>query len=285
VRGYFCTHFGLVRHSSQGEEFCKTLVSSILLHAGRLLCVRGGGLDGLFSKGTGYDATLWQALLVCEAYIGLYLLAPLINAFLATSTRRQIETFLLTYFTFQFFYGWVAPEAANFAEGYSTMSFIFLYVLARYVCTYHLALVQRPPRSAYLIIFAVIATLQAATFFAATWIGIKGAWRLYCYTSPTVILMALSLLLYFSRLSFRSKVVNWFAASSFSVFLLHAAPNSMEKFFKAAVHYLFDNTTGLACVGSIALFVPTVYVAITLIDQLRTVCWEWTWKGVERNKK
>lgn len=219
-----------------------------------------------------------------NAYIGLYLLAPLINAFLEKATQRQVEMFLLAYFVFQFLFGWVSPNAANFGGGYSTMSFIFLYVLAHYVRTYRMTLIQRPPRYVYLLVFFVTALVQALIYFCTIFWEIKGGGRLYLYTSPTVILMALAMLLYFSRLSFRSRVVNWFAASSFSVYLFHTVSGYTGDVYKSVVKYIFAETSGVGCLLAIAAFVLAVYVSITLIDQLRIASWKRMWKFLSGKK-
>lgn len=94
-----------------------------------------------------------------RSYIGLYILSPVLNAFIEKATRRQHEAFLAAYFAFQLVCGWDV-DSANFANGYSTASFIFLYLLARYIRIYHMALIQRPPRNVYLAIFLMIALTQ-----------------------------------------------------------------------------------------------------------------------------
>ncbi|WP_303753484.1 acyltransferase family protein [uncultured Alistipes sp.] len=67
-----------------------------------------------------------------KAYIGLYILAPMLNLFAETATKRQLALTLLAFYSFQTLYGWT--NSAVFVEqGYSTFSFIGLYLLARYL--------------------------------------------------------------------------------------------------------------------------------------------------------
>lgn len=76
------------------------------------------------------------------AYIGLYILAPILNAFVNTIKEGQIKLFLMVFFLFQTMYGW-SSFASFFVGGYSTISFIGLYVLGRYLRLYTKA--QIPP--------------------------------------------------------------------------------------------------------------------------------------------
>ena len=67
-----------------------------------------------------------------KAYIGLYILAPMLNLFAEKATKRQLALTLLAFYSFQTLYGWT--NSAVFVEqGYSTFSFIGLYLLARYL--------------------------------------------------------------------------------------------------------------------------------------------------------
>lgn len=260
------------------KSFTKFLFQVFFCSLGVYAVFVAAGWTSFSLKGLGKMLLFSNDFWFVKAYIGLYLLAPFINAFFEKATQRQVESFLLAYFCFQTLYGWVVPWATTFASGYSTMSFIFLYVLAHYVRTYRMTLIQRPPRYVYLLAFFSIVLAQAAIYHAMIYWGIKGSDRLSAYTAPTVILMALTLLLYFSRLSFSSKVVNWFAASCFSVYLLHLVPGCTKDAYINTVRYLYAETSGIVCFLVIAGFVFAVYISLTLIDQLRIVCWNRAWK-------
>ncbi len=70
-----------------------------------------------------------------KAYIGLYILAPVLNFFVENSSKKQLGLLLISFYTFQTIYG--LSGAAKFIDhGYSTFSFIGLYLLAQYVKLY-----------------------------------------------------------------------------------------------------------------------------------------------------
>lgn len=213
-----------------------------------------------------------------KAYIGLYLLSPLINSFVENVSRKILVLFLVSYFVFQCLYGWLSPFAANFNAGYSTMSFIFLYTLLRYVRLYHNANIKKISRHKFLRSFFVIVFLQTVLYFSGLHYGLDWFEALYSYTSPSVIAMSLMLLLWFSLLSFDSSLINWLAGSAFSVYLLHAAPRTLDSYFISVDNYIFNHTNGIVCVLAIMAFVMASYVVLTLVDQLRVLSWNIAWR-------
>ena len=74
-----------------------------------------------------------------RAYLGLYVLSPILNAFLEHCSKRQLEYVLIAFYTFQTFYGFIG-NVDFFCSGYSTFSFIGLYLLSRYLRLYGTAL-------------------------------------------------------------------------------------------------------------------------------------------------
>jgi len=72
-----------------------------------------------------------------KAYLLLYIISPILNAFIETASRNQFKWTLNFFYAFQFFYGWIFPSATAFIQdGYSTISFIGLYLMARYLRIY-----------------------------------------------------------------------------------------------------------------------------------------------------
>ena len=72
-----------------------------------------------------------------KAYILLYILAPVLNAFVDKVSRKDFKNVLIAFFTFEFVYGWIfSGSTQHIQDGYSTISFIGLYLLARYARLY-----------------------------------------------------------------------------------------------------------------------------------------------------
>ena len=97
---------------------------------------------------------------------------------------------------------------------------------------------------------------------------------MFIYTSPLVILAALSLLLCFNGMRFKSKFINWIAASSFAIYLLHTHPNLNGTYYKPIVRTLYEQYSGPTCILAILGFLTVVTITAILIDQLRKLIWK-----------
>lgn len=72
-----------------------------------------------------------------KAYILLYIIAPVLNAFVENASQKEFRNVLIAFFAFEFVYGWIfSGSTQHIVGGYSTISFIGLYLLARYVRLY-----------------------------------------------------------------------------------------------------------------------------------------------------
>lgn len=71
------------------------------------------------------------------SYVIMYVLAPVVNTFVEHCSEQQVRYVLIAFFTLEFVYGWIFPECGGslhtFNGGYSALSLIGLYVLARYL--------------------------------------------------------------------------------------------------------------------------------------------------------
>lgn len=98
------------------------------------------GKTDLSFQGIAYCLCLSEWNWFIKAYATLYILSPILNAFVAKASKKEFASVLLVFFIFQTVYGW--SGAAKFVEGgYSSFSFIGLYLLSKYVKTYGLKFV------------------------------------------------------------------------------------------------------------------------------------------------
>lgn len=208
-----------------------------------------------------------------RAYVGLYIISPLINAFLEKASKRRLELFLIAFFIFQSVWGWLG--AAKFVEqGYSTFSFVGLYVLARYSRLHLVNSVKRWGGGIYVLCVVLI----SLTYWLVVKVGI-GRIDVYAYVNPLVVLSSLGLLLWFSQLNIESsKFINWVAKSSFGVFLIHSNPNIGEPVFKVFACRIYDRFDGMECILALFTFLCVVYIVGTVFDQPR----KWLWNYISK---
>ena len=208
-----------------------------------------------------------------KAYILLFIMAPILNVYIDSATQRQHGMMLIWFYVFQTIYSWLFGAAVFFEQGYSTISFMGLYLLARYFAKYPMKITSYA-RQYYLLFFMFSVLFMAVIEFVATnynIIAIRG--KMFQYDQPLVIAASLSLVIYFSKFSFHSRIINWVAASSFAVFLLHTNPNLCEQYFIPIVKTLYNSYNGITGLVAIFLFLITVYVVAIIVDQPRKLLW------------
>lgn len=206
-----------------------------------------------------------------KAYLGMYILAPVMNAFAANADRKTFARLLLCFFAFQSIYGWFSNGAQYIDKGYSAFSFMGLYLLARYVRIY------RPSWSrwsAFRSFAAYAATaLSGAVLFLAFLLADLPAmsYIMISYTSPFIIASAIFLLMTFDRFKIQSRTINTVAASCFAVYLFHFIlfPTFMNPWIQqiAATH------NGVAEFALITSLLLAFFTAAILIDRIRLFLW------------
>jgi surface polysaccharide O-acyltransferase-like enzyme len=212
-----------------------------------------------------------------KAYLVLYLFSPILNAFVEKVGRKELELFLLMFFAFEVIFGWLYEGVDWFMKGFSPISFMGLYLLARYVKLY------RPKwsnldRKADIAIYLILALVN--TYFAirltAHPLAHSGInkYSLFSYLSPLVIVQAVFFLLFFSKLSFKSKAVNWIAASAFAIYLVHSNSFVSKPYYDNLIAGWFSAFDTLPFLAYTACWIILVFCISILADKVRIWIWE-----------
>lgn len=210
-----------------------------------------------------------------KAYLLLYILSPVLNKFIANTTQVELKRVLIGFFFFVCSYGWIG--AADFiCSGYSTLFFIGLYLLARYVRLYSpnwAALSYKKDLVIYLIVtsLVIIVSFLFPLIFSRTF-----PLDLWAYNSPTTIIAALSLFLAFSKIRLQNRFINWCGVSCFSVYLMHASPSTLRH-FKDLFVILHNSVSVFEYWGYTFLILIMIFFVSILIDKIRIICWEYCW--------
>ena len=211
------------------------------------------------------------------AYMCLFLLSPVLNSFIEKGNAKEVKIVLTTFFAFQFIYGWLV-NSCGFYTGYSTLSFIGLYLLGRYLKLYSRKLSSLSCKTDF-VLYAVSCSLIVLLEILLLRNGVQ-KYALFFYNSPLVIIASVFLILGVSKIHFQSKVVNYIAASTFSIYLFHLHP-AIFPVFQRYVVQVFSNYSGFSAFGVITLLIIIVCALSILIDQIRKVCWKlisYKWK-------
>ena len=215
-----------------------------------------------------------------KAYICLYIISPILNAYVEKASKHDFMYMLIAFFSFQTIYSWITGAAVFFEGGYSTISFMGLYLLARYVKLYPNKLTTLSYNTDLLIfclsviVFTGVSyvSVAAATNIHSKFLFFSGI--MYSYVNPIVILMSLYILLFFSKIPFSNKYVNWLGASSFAVFLLHTNPNLCKPCFCQHILYFGNLFNGIGFLFVVLSYLIFVFLLAVMIDQIRLFLWK-----------
>ena len=219
-----------------------------------ILAFKGRGNEGLGA--TAAKFAFWKYWFI-NAYLGLLVIVPFLNMGVEKFSKKQMLIFLGVFYVIfavpDFLFG--AP-GFGVIGGNSAIWFVFLYMLGRYLRLYPLNL---KTGVLILIFLAGLAGETALLFF-----HIRGA----DIDSPFIVMECVSLLLLFSKLSFKSKAVNWIAASSTMVYLTNLHPVLVDYFTGGLKKLEAENTTPKWLVFCF-VFCIVWFVASILFDKLR----------------
>ena len=208
------------------------------------------------------------------SYIGLYIIAPVLNTFIENVSKQTLLLFLVQFFCFQFLYS-VYNDYAHFSSGYSTISFIGLYLLSRYLRLYPNRWTTLPAKC-YLCLYAGLCLLAALLTTLTLYYGHGGVVLSvvvgYNYNSPLVISCAVALLLAFNRLKFQNKFINTLAVSALSIYLIQSHPLVRLHYYDF-IHQVYEDTVGIVCILAILGISLLMAVFCLSYDQLRLYCW------------
>ena len=206
-----------------------------------------------------------------KAYIGLYIIAPALNALAEKFSKRQLEYFLISFYLFQTIYS-VRGSAPFIESGYSTFSFIGLYMIGRYLSKYGL-----PKITNCILFLSVIVPILLASliyFVDASRDTFMFSGMCLSYANPIMIVAAASLTLLFSRFKIGyNRYINFISASAFAAYLFHYDPHVLVDYFCKNSQRIYADFSGLGCLAVEFIFIIGVFAISVILDQPRKYLW------------
>jgi surface polysaccharide O-acyltransferase-like enzyme len=204
------------------------------------------------------------------AYLILYLMAPMINMFIESLTQKQFLYFLLAFLMIQFLHGFVI-QVSWFDKGMSPFTLMSLYMVGRYMRLFPNRYITMNKWIDMLIYF-VVSFLGAVFTFAGVRHGAEG-YRFFSYASPTIIIASVYFFLFFTKFSFKSRLVNWVAASAFAVYVLDCEGHFWS-FYLSTNHSWWMSGSPSAYLIKTLLFDVAVFIVAIFLDKIRIIVWQ-----------
>ena len=205
------------------------------------------------------------------SYLCLLFFTPVLNAFCDSTNKRALLGVSLALFFFETWFDLLPPHpwvSLGSQRGYSVLSFIALYLLARYIRLYG---IPRWFRKWSFTIYLLCSILICILSVLLIKLGHPATRIVYSYSNPLVVISAVSFLVTFEKMRVKeNRVINHFAKSTLAVLLGQSAISFL---YTKQYSFLFTHYSGLKVVflwgGGIAI----VFFACDLVDQLRLLIW------------
>lgn len=205
-----------------------------------------------------------------RAYLGLIIIAPILNTFLEHCNKRQLGFVLVSFYLFQSFYGFVGNEGF-FSNGYSTLSFIGLYLLSRYLRLYGMSFYKLGG-----VIYIVSALCNTLLYYIMVQLDVTRI-NVIAYSNPLVVMGAAGLVMWIAQLKMQySRWINFIAASSFAVYLFHTNFTIVESLYKPLMISLYERFDGLTCIMVMFAVLVLIFMLAVVLDQPR----KWLWNKI-----
>ena len=212
-----------------------------------------------------------DSLWFVNSYIVLYIFTPILNEFAEHTNHQVFKKILVSFFLIQTFFGYI--DSDNFFDaGYSPLSFMGLYLLARYARLYHTRFTSLSKYYDICIYVSMVLliTISAIAFKVITGEGIS---FIFDYSSPLIILASFYFFLFFTKISFYNKAINWIASSSFAVYLFHADPLIFEPYYLDTIRCWHINANLPMFLLQVSGLVIAVFCLSILLDKIRLYIW------------
>ncbi|MCQ2137441.1 MAG: acyltransferase [Bacteroidales bacterium] len=245
--------------------FYSLLLTAIIWAAKGFPSISLKTLAGCFLFGQDY----WFA----NSYLLLCIISPALNLLFEYSDRKTARFTVCAFLLVMVTFGWLhtMPE---FKFGYSTISFIGLYLLGRYMRCYvfdsdnktfnkYVAIAGYLACSILLALMAFLVYRRGLSYVITRCV--------FSYLNPLTIAATVFLFLFFREMKFNSSFVNTVAKSSFAVYLFHLNPFIWDMYLGLCRN--FTHQHGMFAPIFIAGLILTVFATGTLIDRVRIKCW------------
>lgn len=209
------------------------------------------------------------------AYVGCFVLSPLVRAAIAHLSRKESTLCLSSVvLVFSFFPYLMRNDPFMTASGNHALWLLILYALGAYMRKYDPFSNLSVKALALLLVFAC--TVQVSTGFilqpiSRLLIGTTVTrWYFICHDSPTTLLVSILMLALFSKLSFHccNRFFRLLVSSSFSVYLIHDHP-LIRQYIIIPLGARLAQLPSFLLIPSVFIAALVIYLVCTVIDLLR----------------
>ena len=233
------------------------------------------------SLGEGFRQILRDVLVISHGpywfvrtYLLFYLFVPIVNTFMEHVDMRRRVCALAALAVINFWFGAVAQGDSSLLDGKNIVNFTFLYMLGNMIRCRD-GVLGRLNAVYYVIAFVTLNVFLVALCFSSNHLVQYYIMRMaFGYNSPLLLLNALLLFLAFSKLQFKSNVVNWLASSVFAVYLITEHPVVINGVLLCGAKWLMASfESSIALCGGLMVFSVSIMTLAICIDKSLSPVW------------
>lgn len=203
-------------------------------------------------------------------YLALYMLAPILNAYIEKVEVRQLGWMVLAFYTFQTLFGWIFKNCIEFSQGLTFVSFMGLYLLGAYLKRTDIRCFKWRAR-ANLMVYLGIGLLCVGISMLSNYIGFNK--DIYSYISPLQILQTIYLFLFFKTFAINGKhdkLILFFSSSAFAALLMHSWDG--VQMYADGLHWI-DTHLPIPFVWTM-LYICIFFITACCLDKIRLFVWK-----------
>lgn len=203
------------------------------------------------------------------AYLGLYMIAPVLNAYIEKVSEKELGIFVAVFYIFQTFFGWITPECREFVSGMSFVSFAGLYLLGAYLRKSSWVIFQWEAWT-NLGVYLGVGVICVIISIGSRCVGATQS--IYSYISPLQIIQTIYLFLFCKALKIAKgeKIVLFFSSSAFAALLMHSWDGG-DLYYKGL--YWIDSNIQYPFFASI-LYILLFFSVACVLDKVRIWFWQ-----------
>ena len=202
------------------------------------------------------------------SYVILYFCSPILNAFAEKQSSKELLIHIVIFV--------LALNIVSFTAS-SAFTYAVVYLIGRLLKKIKIEEINVPAAAIYwitttlifvIVYFGIFKTLHlnSAEVVGKRPVGSLG----YDYAAPLVIVQAVALFALFSKMKFKSCVINWCASSAFAIFLIHMHPTIKTIGYLSYTQGLYDKPV-LEHIVLLTLLILAVFMGSILIDKIRII--------------
>jgi hypothetical protein len=212
-----------------------------------------------------------------SCYLGLFLAAPLLNAAVTYMNKQQHAYVLLLLTIANVYFGNFQSMQLINANGFTLANFIYLYLIGSYLRNYLSIETIDENRWRMFGIYCVCGLLWGVFSMMEAYHLHVPFWHAFTYNNPVLLLTSIFFFLFMMSWHFKSKFVNYIAASMLGIYMLNEGVAIYGNIAPYAHHFTPVVQLAFWFALSIAFF-----IAGLCVDQIRIILTKPFWSIYER---